>query len=249
MFRDSIFISYSQKDNKWLAEVKKHLSILEHTHQLVIWDDTKIKIGSNWKTEIEQSIKKCKIAILLVSNNFLASEFIVKNELPGLLAASKLEGVTIFNVIIDTCAFHLTDLKTYQCVNPKYPLEELRSSERKKVLVSLTTQLLEEIAKQKRKIDERDKINLNEEANLILVLTDLIKNGAKTITDIQNTTTLRRKIIVSALDKLQNQNYIVKFPDPDKKKKPSILWKVSELGHCIFSQFENIYAKIVHSNT
>ena len=48
MLRDSIFISYSHKDVKWLQEVRKHLSILEHNYHLLIWDDTRIQTGSDW---------------------------------------------------------------------------------------------------------------------------------------------------------------------------------------------------------
>ena len=81
MIRDSIFISYSHKDIKWL-------------------NDSKVKTGSNWQEEILQSIKKCKVAILLVSNNFLASEFILKKELPGILKSTKHEGLIIFNIIM-----------------------------------------------------------------------------------------------------------------------------------------------------
>ena len=58
MIRDSIFISYSHRDYKWLGEIKKHLSILELNHQLVIWDDTKIKVGNDWKSDIYRGIYK-----------------------------------------------------------------------------------------------------------------------------------------------------------------------------------------------
>lgn len=250
MIRNSIFISYSSVDSKWLADVKKHLSILELNHQLLIWDDTKIKVGSDWKSEIEQSIKKCRVAVLLVSNNFLASEFIVKKELPEILNASRHDGVIIFNIILDTCAFHLTDLAIYQCLNnPKFPLEELRPAERKRVLVSLTTQLSEVIANQKPIFTEGDKITLNNEAEnfcTILVLADLKKNGAKTITDIQNSIALKRKNIVAALHKLEELNYIFKFHEQTENKKPSTLWKASELGCAIYNDFESVYNKILN---
>lgn len=251
MVRNSIFISYSSLDNKWLAEVKKHLSILELNHQLLIWDDTKIKVGSDWKEEIEQSIKHCRVAILLVSNNFLASEFIVKKELPEILNASRNEGAIIFNIILDTCAFHLTDLAIYQCLNnPKFPLEELKPTDRKKVLVSLTTQLSDIIANQKPIFIEGEKVTLNDDADnfcAILVLADLKRNGAKSITEIQNAISLKRKIIVSELNRLHLQNYLIRFKGLNKMKKPSTLWKVSELGRTIYDEFESIYSNILRS--
>lgn len=247
MVRDSIFISYSHKDAKWLSEVKKHLSILEHNHQLIIWDDTKLKTGSVWKNEILQSINRCKVAVLLVSNNFLASEFILKKELPKILKATKQDGITIFNLIIDTCAFHLTDLETFQCLNnPHSPLEELKPHDRKKVLVSLTSQLLSVIHTVKKGAQSEDNGILNRESSdfsRVLVLADIVKYEARTITDVQNSTLLRRKIVVESIDKLQSENLIEKF-QLVQNKKPSTIWKASETGKNTFKVFETAYSNL-----
>lgn len=46
------------------------------------WDDTLIDPGSNWREEIKVAIESAKVAILIVSADFLASDFIVNNEIP-----------------------------------------------------------------------------------------------------------------------------------------------------------------------
>jgi len=244
MTRDSIFISYSHKDVKWLNEIKTHLSILQHNYNLIIWDDTKIKVGSNWKEEILQSIKRCKVAILLVSSNFLASEFVLKEELPRILKGTRQDGLIIFNIIIDACTFQLTELKTFQCLNdPANPIEELKGPIRKRVLVNLATELLSVMNKSGSVTDDESS-QLSDEENmqysLILILAYLSKTGAKTITDIQNATLIRRKIIVLSLEQLKNQGLIEKYQD-NEKKKCSILWKVSTFGLNVFIQFEKVY--------
>jgi len=247
MIRDSIFISYSHKDAKWLQEVKKHLSILEHNYQLIIWDDSEIKTGSDWAGDIHQSIKRCRVAMLLVSTNFLSSEFILKKELPLILQASKKEKITIFNLILDTCAFHLTELDAFQCLNnPKFPLEELKPSDRKRVLVGLTTELLAEMGKGQVKSTDDHGIDESTDVTRMLTLACLVKRGPLSITDIQNCLLLRRKLVVSSLDTLEKQAYIEKI-QAIKNKKPSTQWRALELGISSIHLFESAYSNLTNS--
>lgn len=247
MIRDSIFISYSHKDEKWLNEIKKHLSILEHKYQLIIWDDSKIKTGSDWENDIQQSIRRCSVAILLVSTNFLSSEFILKKELPLILKATKKPGLTIVNVILETCAFDLTELKTFQTLNnPKYPLEELKPSDRKRVLVSLTTDLLTLVGKGQTTLANSSGLDQSTDITRMLTLACLVKKGALSITEIQNCLLLRRKIIVSSLEDLEKLVYIERT-HVIKNKKPSTQWKALELGISSINLFESVYSNLTNS--
>ncbi len=55
-------------------------------------EPTKIKAGDKWKEKIERALEKSAIAILLISADFLASDFIVDNELPPLLKSAEGKG-------------------------------------------------------------------------------------------------------------------------------------------------------------
>ena len=212
MIRDSIFISYSQEDAYWLGEVRKYLSILEHKYKLVIWDDTKIKVGSKWQDEIENAIKKCKIAILLVSHNFLASRFIAKKELPKILSATKREEVTIINVMIDTCAFDLSDLADFKTLNdPRFPLAEIKPFEVNKELVRLATTIVEIFNDTNNTISEEESIGeFPGQYAKILIMAALVKCGPKSITEVQEMTCLKRKMVYDTLEELNNRNLIIK---------------------------------------
>ena len=118
--RNKIFISYSHNDSDWLKRLQVYLKPLERKGLVDRWDDTRIKAGMKWRQEIQKALDSAQIAILLVSANFLASNFIDEVELPQLLEAAESEGALILSVILNPCQviFSLSDLKQFQTVNP-----------------------------------------------------------------------------------------------------------------------------------
>lgn len=121
--RDKIFISYSHKDAPYQLRLRTHLMPFERNKKLKFWVDERINIGDQWRCEIEKALNEALVAILLVSADFLASDFILNNELPPLLEACEREGVRIIPVILKPCAFEMFELSKFQCVNdPKEPV-------------------------------------------------------------------------------------------------------------------------------
>ena len=110
------------------------------------WDDMQILPGSKWREEIQAALASAKVAVLLVSNSFLNSEFINSEELPILLKAAEKEGVIPFPILIDNCTFEYTALKDYQFVNnPSNPLATLPSEKRSKVLVDIARKIIDSL--------------------------------------------------------------------------------------------------------
>jgi hypothetical protein len=125
--RTRAFICYSSNDKKYLEELRMHLK----PSHVDVWDATQIPIGARWREEISHALDTTKVAIMLVSATFLASDFIVKNELPPLLAAAEREGAVIVSIIIGRCSFQSSPLEKFQPVNPPdKPLNLMRKGER-----------------------------------------------------------------------------------------------------------------------
>lgn len=130
-----LFVSYSHKDKKWLKRLKVHLKALERDGTIDVWDDTDIKMGDVWDEEIEEGLKGAKAAILLVSADFLASDYIAHEELKVLLEAEQ-QGLLILMVILRPCI--LGKLSRFQSVNdPANPLEGMTKVEQEAVFVRL----------------------------------------------------------------------------------------------------------------
>ena len=103
----NVFVSYSHDDEpKWLERVQMHLTPLARDGKLDLWDDTRIKSGQRWREEIKAALARADVAVLLISADFYASDFIDKNELPPLLEAAQSErGLVILGVHINYSDF------------------------------------------------------------------------------------------------------------------------------------------------
>lgn len=141
--KGKIFISYNRNDLSYLKRLKIHLKPFVKDELIDVWDDTQIKAGEKWKDEIENALNNCSVAILLISADFMASDFIVDNELPPLLEAAEKEGKTIIPVIVKPCRFTSDkNLSKYQSINdPEYPLSGLRAHRREKIYVAVADRI------------------------------------------------------------------------------------------------------------
>jgi hypothetical protein len=148
MNRTQVFISYSHKDTKWLKRLQVHLRPLDREGLIDRWDDTRIKAGEKWQEEIEKTLASAKVAVLLVSADFLASDFIADNELPPLLEAAEREGAHLLLLIVSPSLFERTPLAKLQVVNPtNRPLVEMDLGAQERVFVDVAKSILEIISK------------------------------------------------------------------------------------------------------
>jgi hypothetical protein len=146
--RDTIFISYSHRDAEWMERLTTHLKPMVRRGAISTWTDTQIKPGSRWRSEIETALQSASVAVLLVSADFLASDFITENELPVLLKKAGTKELTIFWVAVSPSSFKLTEINNYQAANdPSQPLTSLTVAAQEGVLVSVCEKIMEHVEK------------------------------------------------------------------------------------------------------
>jgi Domain of unknown function (DUF4384)/TIR domain len=70
-----LFYSYSHRDEDMRERLEKHLTILKRTGVVADWHDRRIVAGSEWKDEIDRHLETAKVILLLISSDFLASDY------------------------------------------------------------------------------------------------------------------------------------------------------------------------------
>lgn len=147
-----VFISYSHKDKQWLDRVRVYLKHLERGHDISFWHDQHIEKGAEWRKNIKQAISESCMALLLVSEEFIASDFIHHNELPPMLKkASEKSGMKILSLIVSPCSYAEPDnnnINQFQAINdPATPLSTLEEPDWQKVLVEVARTIKELLEK------------------------------------------------------------------------------------------------------
>jgi hypothetical protein len=101
-----IFYSYSHKDWQHTLTLKKHLSLLQRRGIIEIWHDREIRPGDEWKGEIDRHLAEADIILLLVSADFLASDYCYEVEMKNAINRHEAGKARVVPVIIRPCDWH-----------------------------------------------------------------------------------------------------------------------------------------------
>lgn len=140
--RNQVFISYSRANADWLKMFQDGLKPVLRGRPVQVWADRQIPPGAKWFDEIRQAMARTKVALLLVTRDYLASDFINSVELAEFLQAAEKEGLRILWVAVSASAFADTPLGRFQAVNdPNAPLNSLTEAERDAAVVAICQQV------------------------------------------------------------------------------------------------------------
>jgi hypothetical protein len=137
--RRRVFVSYSHRDAEWLQQLHAHLRPFERAGLIDSWDDKRLHPGDAWEEQIGQALASARVAVLLVSPHFLASDFIMDRELPILLNAAQRGETTLLPVVLSPCRYSaIPGLSAYQAVNdPARTLIDCSVGDRERTWVNL----------------------------------------------------------------------------------------------------------------
>jgi hypothetical protein len=99
----------------YLDQLRAALVAFERKGELTIWADRQIDAGQAWEKEIVRKLDSASIVILLLSNDFLASDYVMEKELP--LAMDRTDCV-IVPIVVRPCRFDKLELGAIQAILP-----------------------------------------------------------------------------------------------------------------------------------
>ncbi len=139
----TVFVSYSHQDERWKNQLVKHLGVLEQQGLLDVWVDRQIGAGEDWYAQIQRAMRRAKVAVLIVTADFLTSPFILREEVPALLQRRKRSGMRVVPIVARPCDWGAVDwLKRLQ-LRPKdaQPLSAMRRPDAEKHLTEIAREI------------------------------------------------------------------------------------------------------------
>ena len=95
-----VFVSYAHEDETLRDELTKHLRILVRQGVITDWHDRKITVGSEWKGEIDNYLNTSRVILLLISANFMDSDYCYDVEMKRALERHETKEARVIPVIL-----------------------------------------------------------------------------------------------------------------------------------------------------
>lgn len=111
-----LFYSYSHKDEKLRERLEVHLAALKREGLISSWHDRKIGAGTEWKDAIDDHLKATNIILLLISADFLASDYCYDVELRYAMERHQKGEARVIPVILQPCDWHTSSFANLQAL-------------------------------------------------------------------------------------------------------------------------------------
>ena len=145
--RTGVFIAYCFPEKKWFDRVHAALKPVVGNEGLVAWDERRLS-GGTWKTELSEVLASRKVAVLIVSDLFLESEFIWRAKLPDLLENEREQGLKIRWVLASHCLHELAGLSPVDAAhNLEAALDGLGQEKRDAELAEIARQVAQQVGR------------------------------------------------------------------------------------------------------
>jgi TIR domain len=112
----TVLVSYARNDAAFFEEISAHLSLLQRKGVIQVWHEGRIRAGESWADVIRNQIQNADIVILLISADFLASDFVWGHELALVLQRQRQGKATVIPVIVRPCLWEDSPLAAFQAL-------------------------------------------------------------------------------------------------------------------------------------
>jgi len=114
----TLFYSYAHEDEPLREQLEKHLRLWSREGLISEWHDRKIPPGAEWAREIDAHMETASIILLLISPDFLASDYCYEIELRRALELDRQRRARVIPLILRPCNWQATPIGKLQALPP-----------------------------------------------------------------------------------------------------------------------------------
>ena len=113
---NQVFLSYSHRDEAMRDRLQVHLAMLKRNGLIETWHDRMIPAGNVLDDEIDEHLENANVVLLLVSADFLASDYCYTREMARALERREQGLAQVIPIILDHCDWLYSPLATLKAV-------------------------------------------------------------------------------------------------------------------------------------
>jgi len=98
-----IFISYAPEDSTQFARLDKHLAMMQRERLVDTWDTRRLEPGEDWRGVVHAQLDAAQIVLLLISADFISSEYCFDVEMTRALERAALRQAVVIPIILRPC--------------------------------------------------------------------------------------------------------------------------------------------------
>lgn len=168
MDKINIFISYSHEDESYKDKLEKHLSILKRNKIIETWHDRKIIPGEEWDKKIKEELENAHIILLLVSVDFLSSNYCYDIEINRAVERHNRGDAILIPVLLRKCDWNETSFSKIQAL-PKNAKPVKNFDDEDEAFYSITEGIKLAIAELKKKKEINIKTEISNETSEVKI--------------------------------------------------------------------------------
>jgi hypothetical protein len=101
------FVSYSHQDHRMLAGFRPHLAAIRRAFDVRMWTDHDIHAGTKWEPQIAAAIESAQIFVLMITPDFIASDYVYEKEIPAIQQQMREVGALVLPVVLKRCIWQM----------------------------------------------------------------------------------------------------------------------------------------------
>lgn len=218
----NVFFSYARKDEVLKDELNVHLASLKRDRKINLWHDREIAAGDTWDEAIQQAIDAAQIILLLITPDFLNSDYCFSAELRIAMDRHEQGTAKVLPIIARPSDWETSSFQKLQ-VLPKDAKPITTWPNQDEALVSVVKGIRQIVESFIDSDDEKINLDIIDTGNSDIIPNHSLKTTVELNSeDVSPHSVLQRKIAANVQADLPSRNEKQSFASPFQDSTPSL---------------------------